>query len=79
MDRRRMVAGDDCERSNLAAESFQRWIPVSAKSQQRKDFVTEEKKSELQWLEPLPFWRAMAGWIAIGSLATAVDWFIFLS
>ncbi len=28
---------------------------------------------------PLPFWRAMAGWIAIGSLATTVDWFIFLS
>ncbi len=26
---------------------------------------------------PLPFWRAMAGCIAIGSLATAVDWFVY--
>ncbi len=25
---------------------------------------------------PLPFWRAMAGCIAIGSLATTVDWFV---
>ncbi len=25
---------------------------------------------------PLPFWRAMAGCIAIGSLATALDWFV---
>ncbi len=26
---------------------------------------------------PLPFWRAMADCIAIGSLATAVDWFVY--
>ncbi len=27
----------------------------------------------------LPFWLAMAGCIAIGSLATAVDWFVSLT
>ncbi len=32
--------------------------------------------SELYSQTPLPFWRAIVGCIAIGSLATAVDWFV---
>ncbi len=66
-------------------EAFQRRIPWSAKNQRRRECVAEEKKSEMQWQGnwlysqvPLPFWRAMAGCIAIGSLATAVHWLIFL-
>ncbi len=31
---------------------------------------------ELYSQPPLPFWQAMAGCIAIGSLTTAVDWFV---
>ncbi len=57
-DRRRMAAGMTesvswaYERSNPAAEAFQRRIPASAKSQRRREFVAEEKKSELQWPPP---------------------------
>ncbi len=55
-----MAAGDDrvCELGaargpNPAAEVFQWWILASAKSQRRREFVAEEKKSELRWLEQL--------------------------
>ncbi len=55
-----MAAGDDrvCELGAAkgpgpAAEAFQRWIPASVKSQRRREFVAEEKKSELRWLEQL--------------------------
>ncbi len=41
-------------------------------------------KSEMRWQSswlysqtPLPCWQTMAGFIAIGSLATAVYWFVF--
>ncbi len=34
-------------------EAFQWRIPASAKSQGRREFVAEEKKSELRWLEQL--------------------------
>ncbi len=30
-------------------DAFQRWIPASAKSQRRREFVAEEKKSEIRW------------------------------
>ncbi len=59
VDRRRMAAGDDrvCElglRGSIRLlEAFQRRIPASAKSQGRMEFVAEEKKSELRWLEQL--------------------------
>ncbi len=55
-----MAAGDDriCELvaargPNPAAETFQRRIPASAKSQRRRGFIDEEKKSEIRWLEQL--------------------------
>ncbi len=54
-------------------EAFQRWIPASAKSQRRRFFVAEEKKSEMRW----PFWRVMAGCIAIGSRTAADSFFFF--
>ncbi len=60
MDRRRIAAGDDrvCKLGaargpNPAAEALQRRILVSAKSQRRMEFVAEEKKFELRWLEQL--------------------------
>ncbi len=63
-----------CKSSNPAAVALQRQISASAKSQQKRVFVAEEKKSEL-WRQsgrlysqsPHLFWRAMAGCIAIGS------------
>ncbi len=38
-----------CEVLILLLEAFQRRIPSSAKSQRRREFVAEEKKSEIRW------------------------------
>ncbi len=71
-----------CEVLIRLLEAFQRRIPASAKSQRRREFVTEEKKSEMRWQAadykdrcPSHFGRLWSGCIAIGSLATTVDWF----
>ncbi len=34
-------------------EAFQRRIPASAKIQRKREYVAEEKKSEMRWLEQL--------------------------
>ncbi len=38
-----------CEVLIRLLEAFQRRIPASAKSQRRREFITEEKKSEMRW------------------------------
>ncbi len=54
-----------CEVLIWLLEAFQRRIPASVKSQRGREFVAEEKKSEMWWQAasyshtPLPFWRAM--------------------
>ncbi len=62
-----------------------RQILASAKSQRRRIFVAEEKKSEMRRRSdrlyrqtPLPFWQAMAGYIAIGSRTAAEPLVCFL-
>ncbi len=71
------LQADRCKRSNPAAEAFQRRISASAKSQRGRVFVGEEKKSEMRQQSglysqrPGPFWRAMAGCIAVCSLNAA--------
>ncbi len=42
----------------------------------REEIWDAEAGGELYSQSPLPFLRAMAGCIAIGSLATAMDWFV---
>ncbi len=66
------LQADRCKRSNPAAEGFQRRISASAKSQQERVFVAEEKKSEIRRRSThlysqrtCLFWRPMAGCIAI--------------
>ncbi len=66
-----------CEVLIRLFEAFQRRIPASAKKRVRRwreEIGDVVAGSGLYSQTPLPFWRAMAGCIAIGSLATITAW-----
>ncbi len=65
-------------------EAFQRRIPDQRRISEEGSVSLKRRNLRCSGrgadyiARPLPFWRAMAGCIAIGSLATAVHWLIFL-
>ncbi len=70
--------------SNLGSLRYGNEYCIPGRAMSCTPRLLPSKKSEMRWQSswlysqmPLPFWRAMAGCLAIGSRTTAVHWFIF--